>query len=651
VLYFFNFFFISIFFIFLSLLSQASEPPWTSTEIIQKALNQKLDTENQWKLLLHYKPRLLGSEASQVTGDHFFLSPEGHKDPRAELIETIQTLMAKIEGNPDESPQCRYFARKLWLSEKLNIPENQWPSFHCPLYQRYRKILNADSISFVFSSYYTNSPGSAFGHTLFRINRHTEPGLPRIELLDHGIGYAANTTTQNPLFYALFGLTGVFKGTFTNLPYYYKIREYNDYESRDLWSYDLDLSATEKEMLIRHLWELGDTHFDYYFFNQNCAFHMLTVLDAAAPRFHLSDISAPYLIPADSIKLLFKQDSQPPLVKNITYRPSVKKMFKSRFEKLNGEQQKIFLAFAKNEDLSLLLERPSDEEKVLLLDTAIDFIDTQYPDNFLSPTSPGALIKNKILQVRSKIPLTSPDFKVSTPEEERPDRGHPSARIGLSTEPGIDFRFALHDLYDPSIGYPDSSEIEFGHFHISKLSASELDLNNNRSHSPYAIDYFHLFRVSSYNPLSFFEKNTSWRAQLSFFRTPDQCSNCYQGGFTYDVGYSFLWTQLPVTFLTYGFLGTDLYSTFYQYNNISIGPKMGGLLNLSSHLKWGIEVQGSRNLTLQNSEFQWSTESLIRWSPTTNWAIETRWELGSHKIAPKTDSSGGLFVFTGYHYF
>ena len=27
------------------------------------------------------------------------------------------------------------------------------------------------------------------------------------------------------------------------MPYYYKVREYNDYESRDLWEYELELLA------------------------------------------------------------------------------------------------------------------------------------------------------------------------------------------------------------------------------------------------------------------------------------------------------------------------------------------------------------------------------------------------------------------------
>ena len=74
-------------------------------------------------------------------------------------------------------------------------------------------------------------------------------------------------TTDNPIVYSILGTMGGFKGSLVSLPYYYKIREYNDHESRDLWSYELNLSYEEIEVIIDHLWELGQTVFDYYYFD------------------------------------------------------------------------------------------------------------------------------------------------------------------------------------------------------------------------------------------------------------------------------------------------------------------------------------------------------------------------------------------------
>jgi hypothetical protein len=40
--------------------------------------------------------------------------------------------------------------------------------------------------------------------------------------------------TANPVLYAFKRLTGLVVGTVKLYPYYYKVREYNDHESRDL---------------------------------------------------------------------------------------------------------------------------------------------------------------------------------------------------------------------------------------------------------------------------------------------------------------------------------------------------------------------------------------------------------------------------------
>ena len=70
---------------------------------------------------------------------------------------------------------------------------------------------------------------------------------------------------------------------FHALPYFYKVREYNDYESRDLWEYDLNLSPRAVAMLVAHLWELGSTYFDYFYLSENCSYHSLAVLGVAEP--------------------------------------------------------------------------------------------------------------------------------------------------------------------------------------------------------------------------------------------------------------------------------------------------------------------------------------------------------------------------------
>ncbi len=110
-------------------------------------------------------------------------------------------------------------AGRIWIFSKSgkSILKHFFPKAKCSLYNTYIELLEADSVSIVFSSYYTNSPGSASGHTLFRIAKKKSPNKAQnSELLDHGIGYAANVGDTGPLRYMLHGVFGGFSGSFTN---------------------------------------------------------------------------------------------------------------------------------------------------------------------------------------------------------------------------------------------------------------------------------------------------------------------------------------------------------------------------------------------------------------------------------------------------
>src|SRR5262249_52394312 len=162
------------------------------------------------------------------------------------------------------------------------------------------------------------NPASMYGHTFLRVNKATDtkPDEKRMELLDFGIGYGANVTTSDPFSYALFGLMGLFDGTFTNVPYYYKVREYNNFESRDLWSYELALTEDELDTLVAHFWEIGETAFPYFYLTRNCSYYLLSVIEAAAPRLQLLSKIPFWVIPSDTVQALTET---PDLVSKVSY--------------------------------------------------------------------------------------------------------------------------------------------------------------------------------------------------------------------------------------------------------------------------------------------------------------------------------------------
>jgi hypothetical protein len=525
---------------------------------IWEILNQKKSFQKrQWKKLLHFENDALLRQRSQVSDPSFFLSPDGYKNPETEMLLTLESYfwkenqladLYKVDKNDKnqilQHPLCKFPARLKYIKKETS-GHPLWlklPEVNCHYLDLFTKSLNAKSISFVFSSYYADSPGSAFGHTFFRVNKKEREGVKKQELLDYGISFAANVTTENTLLYAIFGLTGGFTGTYTNVPYYYKVREYNDFESRDLWSYELALTDEELELLILHFWEVGSHYFTYYFFTQNCSYQMLTALEAAAPRLYLSESLPIFIIPADSVKVLFKEKD---FVKNVEFRPSLKRQFDARYNKLNPIEKDIFLSFVKTRKMDSKYSELNEERKSILVDTALDYADLKDPHGIANRKGEWFEFKEQNLITRSKIDFISEELNIVTPEKERPDSSHASSRLAFGggeekqthhKKLFFEFRFALHDLMDSKIGLPKYSQLEFGNFKLS-----------NQVNSIY-VDHFSFFRVRQMNPLTALEKKLSWSLDVGFkrFNFCDSRLDCFGSGLKAMVGYSADWENILI---------------------------------------------------------------------------------------------------------
>lgn len=228
----------------------------------QQALQKKLADRRTWHLLLKYNRRFTGSLVSEADGMEFFNSPQGKTDAEAELLATLASFFVPLSAVEigKEHPQCNFPARFKWLNQQLGFDRTQLEIQKCDRLDRWLTTLDPVGVTLVFASYFMNNPASMFGHTLIRLDsrRAGKDG----NLLNYGANYAANPDTENSFMYALKGLTGAFEGRFAIFPYYTKVQEYNNWESRDLWEYELRFTPDQLNMLVLHLWELGGTHFD-----------------------------------------------------------------------------------------------------------------------------------------------------------------------------------------------------------------------------------------------------------------------------------------------------------------------------------------------------------------------------------------------------
>jgi len=496
--------------------------------LVARAKELRLAQRKEWLRLVHYHRTTFGGQESQIDGPPFFLAPDGKHDPEAELEATLRAFAAPPSG-PNTHALCRFPARYMWLGRELSLGPGDVPKVACPDYADFVQKLAPRSITLIFSSYYLNNPASAFGHTFLRVNKAMRSGESESrELLDYGVDFSAVVDTGNAVLYAFKGLFGLFPGTFHKMPFYYKVREYNDFESRDLWEYDLDLSQAQVQMVVAHIWELGQTYIAYYYLSENCSYHILGALEVASPDLELTSRLGWPVIPSDTVKVMLKN---PGLVKGIHFRPSNRTQFRQRLESLKPDEV---------EAVELLLRDPkaklgaafNAEKQIRVLDAAIDLVGIRFARDLVKSRGEmdqqGIEIEQALLERRAEFEQVSEEPEMPMPKSKIPHVGHDSTRLGLGSgyerERGyfhtLNFRLALHDLNDPGRGYPDGAEILF-------LPAT---LRYFIESPRVTFEDFSLVRVVSLTPLSRFDNSMSWLVDAGAKRGFDRgCDNCVSG--------------------------------------------------------------------------------------------------------------------------
>jgi hypothetical protein len=516
-------------------------------ELQARARALRLADDPGWLRLGHWRPRWFGGVKSEADGRAFFLAKDGQTDPAAELDATLAGFFdASPRADELDDAQCRFPARFGFLGTKLGFDLARLPPRRCPRFEDFYGRVKATGATIVFSSWYLNNPASAFGHTLLRFD---QAGVSRAgrdaELLDYGVDYAASVDTGNALLYAFKGLFGLFEGHFNSYPYYYKVREYAEYESRDLWEYDLALSPGEVAMLVAHVWELGGTYFDYWYLDENCSYHVLGALEAAAPRLDLlSHVGKLVVLPSDTVMALYRTDG---LVRQVQYRPSLRRQFDGRLALLTDPEVDLVDPLARDPTapIPVTLE---PRRRAAVIDAALDLLDIRDGRAIVVGADPAAASARELLLARRReLRVQSPRLDLPPPREGQPQLGHPSLRAGLgagfTNQAGpvalLDYRLALHDLGDPSAGYPPFSQIEF-------LSARiALSTETGRLE---ALDAS-LVRGASLNALSRFDRHPSWRMRLGADLLKDGgCDRCVAALAEVGVGLSALaiWDALDL---------------------------------------------------------------------------------------------------------
>ncbi|MDH3700625.1 MAG: DUF4105 domain-containing protein [Alphaproteobacteria bacterium] len=437
-----------------------------ANELIDRARQLNLAEHDQWLTLGHYLPRVLTPGwVSVIDSPGFFLAQDGKNDPRAELVATLRQFFAPAPAKPEiRHPQCIFIARYHWLKSMLGFDSARLPERSCREFDEWYAAIDPIQVTLIFPAAYLNQPSSMFGHTLLRIDRRGQG--ERARLHSYAINYGAVTGDENGMIFAIKGLVGGYPGTYSIMPYYEKVKEYSDLESRDIWEYQLNLTQAEIRRLLMHVWEMGRQHAEYFFFDENCSYQLLSLLEVARPSLDLTDKFKLWAIPADTVRTVVAQTG---LLKRAIYRPSARAGIDHRLSLLDGSQRDLAYRLALGEitpeDPAIAALAPP--RRAALLELAYEYLRHRYRERDENRDT-AAQRSLALLRARSQIPVDADATPVPTPKT-RPDQGHDSAMIAMGggvTDDDRAFvelrlRPAYHDLLDPQGGFVPGTQISF----------------------------------------------------------------------------------------------------------------------------------------------------------------------------------------------
>ncbi|MHC8373869.1 Lnb N-terminal periplasmic domain-containing protein [Pseudomonas sp. MDT1-85] len=459
--------------------------PLSAAPHIDNQRLQQLANDPFWISLGHYETAKLGGWRSYVSDKKFFLAPDGNEHPDRELAATVQALYAPT-GAGEQHAQCVYPARTRWLKAQLALSDLPTPD--CAEFKQWFKDVAPHSAVMIFPAAYLNSPSSMFGHTLLRIDQANVQS-DKTSLLSYAINFGAYIEgSDNSILYAWKGLMGGYPGLFALVPYQEKLSEYRSLENRDLWEYRLNLTQQETERMVEHVWELKQIQFDYFFFDENCSYRLLELLQVARPSLQLTEQFPLTAIPTDTVKAV----KEAGLVESIEYRPSRERELLSRAEPLTFEEQEWVLkvsADQKQLQTPAFKALPRDRQ-ALIIDGAYRL--ERYRANGQERDPQRAQRSFELLRAINQNP--PPELKI--PQPGLPEDGHESRtwQAGIGTRGDKAFgeyglRMAYHDLNDNMESFPLGAQIEILQMKLRQYEGNDwqlqqLDLATIRSLTP-----------------------------------------------------------------------------------------------------------------------------------------------------------------------
>lgn len=593
-------------------------------DLMARADALHLADEHEWHVLLHYRRTLFGGVESMQDDPGFFLDPRGKTDSEAELRATLTKFYSDdLVGRSKQPAQCAFVARYHWLKDKLQFDERRLPPMACERFTRWFEEFNAETITIIFPTGFMNNPSSMFGHTFLRVDAKGQ--TPQTRILAYTINYAAQLPPNAGPEYAIKGVFGAYQGYFSTIPYYLKVQEYRDIENRDIWEYRLNLNEQQVKRLLMHAWELGNAYFDYFFFGENCAYHILSLIEAAEPSAHLLDHFPIYTIPVDTVRWVRESTG---LVGDVVARPSRSTLVRRKREAMSSNER-IWLNRL-IQDPTVLQDSSfrglADDRRAFVMEAASDYLLLRTEGE--GPEGGQYRERNrKVLSARSEIKAPPIDLPIA-PYVKQPDLGHRTSRIGVGggwrndrAFEELNVRAAYHDLLDSEPGYTPDAQIEVISF----------ALRHYHNGSQARVERFSPLNMISLSPVDSLFLAPSWKLHVGMNTIAHRgCQLCSNGNLNGGLGGA-LESHLLGRELWFAFAEADanVSGAYEEHHRIGGGGTLGLLADVTD--RWKLMASGSYlryALGEKSEDIRWSVGQRFAFAP--NLALRLEYAHRSH---------------------
>ncbi|MGB0455087.1 MAG: DUF4105 domain-containing protein, partial [Bacteriovoracaceae bacterium] len=464
-------------------------------------------------------------------------------------IEAFKQSQKEV-GHIKKKPICAFPARFLFLKKKNALKSNRDPLEECPDLKEWMERLSVKKLYMVFAGPYPSNPASMFGHSFIRLSRENEDPL-----LDYVVGFRATTDpTDNFMTYAAKGIFGGYTGFYNLKPNYLNVGLYNNSESRDLWEYELKLNNEEIQFFLYHLWELSNnTGFRYYFFDENCSFYLLTLLETVNPKLKLTESYPTFVHPIETIK-------KSPIIKGTqNFRPSVKKFTLNLYQNLSSDQRSMVRSALHDIEY---VKKINDPKVLEVLGSYWKY--KNYEEQTNLPEEEKKIF-SEILEKRSTLGETN---EVKIENNVWPIRAHSPSKIetyykrsSSKERYGLSYEFGYHGKNDSEEGISRWSFIDYFGFQFEKDSAKSY------------LDSFKIVDILSLEDFDPIFKMRSWKVKVDGSRDCYHCNQDLMATPEFGVGLSFLWDSLA-TWTLISLDGNINKETALFYPSFDIGLKL-----------------------------------------------------------------------------